>query len=55
MNKLLKNASMYRFSQGIPSLSFDYPVIPQHAESQNDDELIPLYKKLEKGNHLIQP
>lgn len=49
MKKLLKNTSMYRFSQGI-----DYPVIPQHAESQNDDELIPLYKKLGKGNHLIQ-
>nr|XP_023917010.1 uncharacterized protein LOC112028548 [Quercus suber] len=44
MNELLKNTSMYRFSQGI-----DYPVIPQHAESQNDDELIPLYKKLGKG------
>ncbi|XP_075640689.1 uncharacterized protein LOC142612487 [Castanea sativa] len=49
MNKLLKNTSLYRFSEGIPSLSFDYPVIPQYAESQNDDELIPLYKKLGKG------
>ncbi|KAK4560166.1 hypothetical protein RGQ29_009088 [Quercus rubra] len=38
MNKLLKNTSMYQFSKDIPSFSSHYPVIPDHAKSQKDDE-----------------
>ena len=38
MNKLLKNTSMYQFSKDILSFSSYYPVIPDHAKSQKDDE-----------------
>ncbi|XP_050266286.1 uncharacterized protein LOC126709950 [Quercus robur] len=53
MNKLLKNTSMYQFSKDIPSFSNTsmyqfskdipsfsslYPMVPDHAKSQKDDE-----------------
>ena len=68
MNKLLENTSTYQFSKDIPSFLSLYPVLPDHANSQKDDEYSP-YGLIEKhlrtpsreneehgkGNHLIQP
>lgn len=41
MNKLLENTSMYQFSKDIPSLSSHYPMIPDHAKFERDDECSP--------------
>ena len=68
MNKLLKNTSTYQFSKDKPSFSSLNPMLPNHANSQKDDEYSPYFlieKHLRtpssvneehgKGNHLIQP
>ena len=54
MNKLLENTSTYQFSKDIPSFLSLYPVLPDHANSQKDDEYSP-YGLIEFEKHLRTP